>query len=74
MVKNRVSQVFYRNKDPSKKEKILLKRRKSLAGISLKPLVNNNKISADKGKAVNNLLIAAFGENWRLKQVGISNY
>lgn len=63
-----VSQVFYRNVDPSKKPKTLLKRGRSLANISLGPIMEKHKISADKGKAVNNLLVAAFGENWRLEE------
>ncbi|KAK9700853.1 Trypsin [Popillia japonica] len=60
-----VAQVLHRHEDPSKKSKI---RGKSLTNAALKPVTEKHKISSDKGKAVNNLLIAAFGQKWRLDE------
>lgn len=58
------SQILYRNSDPSKKPKTFLKKGTSLANKELKPLTEKHNISADKGKSVNKLLIAAFGKEW----------
>lgn len=62
------SQVSYRNVDESKKPLTLIKRGKSLKHAALTENVQKPKLSTDKGRAVNNLLIAAFGKDWRLDE------
>lgn len=61
------AQVFYRNNDPSKKSTTLLKRGQTLKNMRMSKIEERPKLSVDKAKAVNKLLIASFGEDWRLE-------